>query len=326
MCFLKKLNGPKLRRETIMDCFLLWFIFSFWAAISILLLFHQIILPAKISFIASLIKKAFLWLFFMVNLLLTTTPGRVCWSILPTVLCIVFIVPIVFYTFYKSIYDFAPNHCKQSFIDILTQPVLGIEFKEKHDGSDSHWCCRFNHKMVSCRLQQNKTLFSKVATRSMTTVVHDCPMTYLNVVIPCLCGYETYATSNDSRFNKSQLDESLHTMQMTLYFAICHFSCPDLVFKTLPHQPPDSFIMDGFAMSIISVIFGLLTLHTWVRLLKLSQWQFIWQLILRELCVYCTKYWRLDWCKQVDNLLTRMAAYTTSDSLGDESMLSFDTD
>ncbi len=36
---------------------------------------------------------------------------------LSTVLCIVFIVPIVFYTFYKSIYDFGPKHRKRSFID-----------------------------------------------------------------------------------------------------------------------------------------------------------------------------------------------------------------
>jgi hypothetical protein len=108
--------------------------------------------------------------------------------------------------------------------------------------------------MVSCRLVQNKTLSSKVVTRSTTTIVHDCPMTSLNVVIPRLHGYETYATLNDSRFNKSHLDESPHTMHMTLYFAICHFSCPDLVFKTLPCQPPDGFIMDGLAMSIILVI------------------------------------------------------------------------
>jgi hypothetical protein len=124
----------------------------------------------------------------------------------------------------------------------------------------------------------------------MTTIVHDRQMTCLNVVIPCLHGYETYATSNDSRFNKSHLDESPHMMQMILYFAICHFSCPDLVFKTLSRQPPDGFIMDEFAMSIISVIVGLLTLRTWVQLLQLSQRGFIRQLILKKLCIYCSRY------------------------------------
>jgi hypothetical protein len=46
------------------------------------------------------------------------------------VLCLVFIVPIVFHSFYKSVYDFGPKHCKRSFWDILTQLVPGtIEFK-----------------------------------------------------------------------------------------------------------------------------------------------------------------------------------------------------
>jgi len=115
-------------------------------------------------------------------------------------------------------------------------------------------------------------------------------------------------------------------MQMTLYFAVCHFSCPDLVFKALLRQPPDGFIMDGLAMITISVIFGLLTLRAWVRMLQFSKRQFIQQLILRELHIYRTKHRQLDWCKQAETSLIRLAAHTTSDSLGDESMLSFDTD
>ncbi len=128
MLFLRKLNGPKLRREIIMDCFLLPFIFSFWAAISILLLLRQL-LPATILFTASLFKKVILWLLFMTRLFYTTRLGKIIWPFLLTVLCLVFMVPIVFHSFYKSVYDFGPKHCKQSFWEILTQPVPGIEFK-----------------------------------------------------------------------------------------------------------------------------------------------------------------------------------------------------
>jgi hypothetical protein len=150
-------------------------------------------------FTASLFKQAIQWLFFVVNLFLTTKIDRAIWKIISTVLCIVFIVLIVFYTFYKSIYDFGLAHRKQSFIDILSQPVPGIEFEEtKHDDSNSHLRHRFNHKIMSCRVLQNKILSSKVVTRSTTAIVHDCPMKYLPVVTPCLHGYETYATSNDS--------------------------------------------------------------------------------------------------------------------------------
>ena len=128
MLFLGKLNGPKSRRETIMDSCLLPFIFSFWAAISILLLLRQL-LPATILFTASLFKQVIQWLLFMTHLFFTTRLGQIIWSFLSTVLYLVFIVLIVFHSFYKSVYDFGPKHCKQSFWEILTQPVPGIEFK-----------------------------------------------------------------------------------------------------------------------------------------------------------------------------------------------------
>ena len=49
-------------------------------------------------------------------------------------------------------------------------------------------------------------------------------------------------------------------------------------------------------------------------------------IILRELRTFRTKHRRLEWLKKAETSLTRLAAYTTSDHLGDESMLSFDTD
>jgi hypothetical protein len=128
MLFLGKLNGPKLRRETIMDCFLLPFIFSFRAAISILLLLQRL-LPATILFTASLFKQAIQWLLFLTRLFFTTRLGQIIWPFLSMVLCLVFIVTIVFHSFYKSVYDFGPKHCKQLFWEILTQPVPGIKFE-----------------------------------------------------------------------------------------------------------------------------------------------------------------------------------------------------
>ena len=117
-----------------MDCFLLPFIFSIRAAITLLLLLQQIILPATMRFTASFIKQAFQWFLFVVNLFLTTKFGRTLWSIILTVLCIVFIVLIVFFTFYKSIYDFGPKHCKQSFIDILSHQFRELNSRNKPTG------------------------------------------------------------------------------------------------------------------------------------------------------------------------------------------------
>ncbi len=49
-----------------------------------------------------------------------------------------------------------------------------------------------NHKMISHRLLRNKTLSSKVVTRSKTIIVHDCPTTSLNIVTPQQHGYKRF--------------------------------------------------------------------------------------------------------------------------------------
>ena len=101
-------------------------------------------------------------------------------------------------------------------------------------------------------------------------LVHDCQMMNIDCNALRLYGYQTYTTSSDASFIGNHLDQSPHTMQMTLYFAIYRFSCPDLVFKTIPCRLPDSFSTEGFAMSIITVIFGIITLRAWIQLINLS--------------------------------------------------------
>jgi hypothetical protein len=240
---------------------------------------------------ASLFKQVIQWLLSMTRLFFTTRLGKTIWSFFP-VLCIVFIVPIVFHSFYKSIYDLGPKHCKQSFWEILTQPVPGIEFEGRLGESAILFT---NAGLITSLLIVNfiETRFfhqsSLLITRSMTTLVHDCPMTNIDCDAPHLYGYQTYTTSNDASVIGNHLDQSPHTVQMTLYFAICHFSCPDLVFKTLPCHPPDGFITEGFAIFIILVIFGIITLPAWIWLINLSSRQFLQRLILREICTYHTK-------------------------------------
>jgi hypothetical protein len=279
MCFLGKLDGPELRRETIMDCFLLPFILysgcHFYPSSTSTNYttsndaVHGIINQANNS-MASLrgapISDHNVWSSSLVNYF----DGSMHCIHSPDYLL---------YFLQEHLWLWS-SASQAIFIDILSQPVPGIEFEEQHDDSNLHSRRRFHHKMVSRRLLRNKILSLKVVTRSITTIVHDCPMSSLNIVTPQLHGYKTYATSNDSRFNKKHLDDSPHTMQMTIFFAICHFSCPDLVFKTLPRRPPDGFIMDGLAMSTISVIFGLLTLRAWVRILQFSARRFIQRSIL----------------------------------------------
>jgi hypothetical protein len=137
-------------------------------------------------------------------------------------------------------------------------------------------------------------------------------MTNIDQDDPHLYGYQTYTTSNDASFIGNHLDQSPHMMQMISYFAIGHFSCPDLVFKTIPCHPPDGFITEGFAISIILVIFGNITLRAWIQLMSLSSRRFLQRLILREMCAYHTKNWLIDQCNHTVSSLKNLAAYATA--------------
>ncbi len=131
----------------------------------------------------------------MVYLFLTTRFGPGIRSIILTVLCIVCIVLIVFYSFYKCVYNFGPKHCKWSLMDKLLNPVPGIEFIGqigKSSDYDSFKHCRFNHNTIGRRLWCNKVLSSKVITQNITSVVYDCPSTYLPITNPRPHGYRTY--------------------------------------------------------------------------------------------------------------------------------------
>ncbi len=58
-------------------------------------------------------------------------------------------------------------------------------------------------------------------------------------------------------------------MPMTLYFAICNFSCPDIVFSALPRMPPKGVITAFIVRAIIIMFFGRIVLQTSIRLASL---------------------------------------------------------
>jgi hypothetical protein len=71
--------------------------------------------------------------------------------------------------------------------------------------------------------------------------------------------------------NKSMgkwVTEGEHSMPMTIYFAICHFSCPDITFLELPRIPPNSFITCVLVNAIIAGIFGIMTCQTCILIMK----------------------------------------------------------
>jgi hypothetical protein len=49
---------------------------------------------------------------------------------------------------------------------------------------------------------------------------------------------------------------------MTLYFAICEFSCPEIVFSKLPWHPPNRCITSALAMALVFSIFSVIMIST----------------------------------------------------------------
>jgi len=121
---LGKLNGPKCRIENIMDLFIFPIIFSIRAAISILLLF-QVLSVCTFWFTIDLVQDIYQWSRFLSWIAISSYTGQFWWSIFQ----VLFIVPITLYTFFRTVYDFGPKHCKRSHFNILRNPVSGIEFK-----------------------------------------------------------------------------------------------------------------------------------------------------------------------------------------------------
>ncbi len=113
---LGKLNGPGHRIELIMGMCLLPFIFSVRAAISFLLSFQVIVSRCNIvqctrfliTTSTQVIWQSLKWIGFLFWTFMNSYTGRFWLSFL----CWMFIVPIVLFMFFWSIYNFVPDHCK----------------------------------------------------------------------------------------------------------------------------------------------------------------------------------------------------------------------
>ncbi len=262
MQHLGKLNGPKCWIESIMDIFIFPVIFSIWAAISILLLFQALlsICTAKRhgNFSIEFIQELYQWIRFLFWITISSYTGRVWGSLIQAL----FILPIRFYTFFWYVYDFGPKHCKWSLLDILMNPVPGVEFEGwlgEADDFEALRCRQFNHNIVAWHFACTKWFVMKQITKSSVPILHVCHISYINPNAPRLHGYETYYTTYDD-FSSKNVNKSEQSMPMMVYFAICNFSTPDIVCWDLPRMPPKRFITSILVNFIIFGIFGIITI------------------------------------------------------------------
>ncbi len=148
-----------------MDVFLIPFIFSFWAAISFLLLLQMLIQAISsrqnIIWLTRHLLKIFnqgilqtiQWIGFLFCLFVSSYSG--CFWL--QVLQWTFMVPITSITFFQYIYNFGPKHCKQSLFDILSNPVPGVEFDGRIGKSKDFASLkrrRFNQNLVAQKLHK----------------------------------------------------------------------------------------------------------------------------------------------------------------------------
>ncbi len=173
-------------------------------------------------------------------------------------------VPITFITFFQYVHYLGPKHCKRFLFDILSNPVPGVKFDgrigESKDFASLKWCW-FNQNLVARKIAQDKHLSAKQATRSSTVIIHGCPMAHINNAAPVLSGYQMYATYYKTSMGDDVV-KSEYSMPITLHFAICDFSCPEIVFSSLPRWPPDGIIMAFIIMVFIESIFSVMAIQT----------------------------------------------------------------
>jgi len=117
-----KLDGPDPRVETTLDYIFILIVFSIRAAITsldyirifltIYNMIHSIMWIERTR--DELILQIAQWLIFVIWLFFTSAFGRIVWSIILIPFYTLFGGPIALYAFFKSVYDFGPEHCQRS--------------------------------------------------------------------------------------------------------------------------------------------------------------------------------------------------------------------
>ncbi len=197
-------------------------------------------------------------------------------------------------------------------------------------------CQRFNHNLTAWQIVQNKFLSEKRTTQSSDALVYSCPTANMSPIAPKLHGYQTYTTFHYTSMEHQVID-SEKSMPMTLYFAICKFSCSEIVFSKLPWRPPDGFVTLTFAIAFIFSIFSVIMIctcsclcFTQLRQIKITrtilrETLYRLYLVLRELSqkitlrdTFQTIYlilrelaWKLIWILTLEASCTRLLGLTT---------------
>ena len=85
-------------------------------------------------------------------------------------------------------------------------------------------------------------------------------MPHINNTAPILLGDQTHATFHEKSI-EDDIVKSEYSMPMTVHFALCNYSCPEIVFTLLPKQPPNGIIMAFIILVFIGSIFSAMAMQ-----------------------------------------------------------------
>jgi hypothetical protein len=159
----------------------------------------------------------------------------------------------------------------------LSYPVPGVKFDGRIGKSEDFASLKrhqFNQNLVAQKIARDKHLSAKRATWSSTVIIHDCAMAHINNAAPVLLGYQMYATFYNTSI-EDDVVKSKYSMPITLHFATCDFSCPEIVFSSLPRRPPDGTITAFIILVFIGSIFSVMAIRTCLDITVYSLWKFL---------------------------------------------------
>ena len=172
--------------------------------------------------------------------------GSLSWMLLSSTFSIVFCVPIAFYAFYKSVYDFGP--IQRSLWEILTENIPREGYyveRQPHNNSYKPPQKRITARPVSRKSLRNKRIRNVRAQPLLLfqRANHCYSGNYgfkTNQITPIAAGHNVYSTYSSPHAATMGLGcfQASDAMSNIFYYAIYSISFPKLVFLEEPKEPP----------------------------------------------------------------------------------------
>ena len=276
-------------------------LFSVWAAIFILLLLYKTFKPTHLLRTLTWLDQSYddlthqasgwSWIFLcdLLGWFLSTRIGQFLWMLFSMMLSIVFCGPIVFYAFFRSVYNFGP--VRRSLWEILVDPVPPEEYyvNESNETSGTFKARQMMNRKNLRRLRiERKRIIArpvprKVLRNKRIRVEEAQPLLIFQRCQHDLsgnCGFKTskitpvadkhnvhssYSSPHASTMGLGSMDATVD-MGNIFDYAIYSISVPKLFFLSAPKKPPDGIISDVIMFMTISSIFLMITSRACLRL------------------------------------------------------------